>query len=155
MPAVALPEEQRSHKNVLVSLATPKIAVAVYGESGPTESEWKEYLRVLSKLEGSGNKLLVMTAGGGPNTIQREELERLTVSLDEQVRAAIVTTSRVVRGIVTALRWFRSDNYRAFDPKDLKAAFTYLQLSDAEQTAVRDLATTMAERLGVREAVRL
>ena len=49
---------------------------------------------------------LVLTAGGGPNTKQRQTIRDLL--RDTPVPAAVVSDAPLVRGIVTALSWFNS-----------------------------------------------
>jgi hypothetical protein len=135
-------------RNVLIDLATPRVAVAVFTEGSPSDEEWVEYIETLRRLGDASHRTLVFSAGGGPTALQREDLERLTEE-QEHVKVAVITRSLVARGMVTALRWLRRDANAAFEPGKLDAAFDYLGLDDPERHRARELAVRLAERLGL------
>ncbi len=153
MAAIALPKEQASHESVLCALVSPQLAVAVWSERTPPEIEWKEYVRVLSAMSSSNNRMIVFSAGGGPNAMQRQDLDELTEKKDDKVRVAIVTGSRIARGIVTAISWIRKDTHVAFNPTDVNKALDYLQLNEEQRKAVLEYAKLMGDKLKVRSKI--
>ena len=129
----------------LIRQLTDTLVVAVYGESSPTDADWERYMAVVKGLT-KPYRMVIFSAGGGPTTMQRRDVEEVTNG--QQSRVAVVTTSRVARGIVTAIAWFNRD-IKAFEPTKHVEAFTYLGLDDAERTKVLVAAKEMATELGV------
>lgn len=137
-------------RQVLIELATSRVAVAVFAEGTPSDEEWGEYLDALQSLGDSSHRTLVLSAGGGPTAAQREDLERLA-ERQEDVKVAVITRSLVARGMVTALRWFRREANAAFEPGKLDVACDYLGLDAAERRRAAEVAEVLAERLGISE----
>jgi hypothetical protein len=108
------------------------VLAAVHGREDPTDAEWTAYLtsaRGPTRYTGT----LVVTDGGGPNALQRKQLEDLPELRDLPV--AVVTASRAARGIVTAIGWF-GKAIKAFSPQHLPEALRYLRITPAEATRV-------------------
>ncbi|MEM7157467.1 MAG: STAS/SEC14 domain-containing protein [Myxococcota bacterium] len=94
----------------------------VHGADPPNDDEWARYADVLrDAANSSGRGLLALTDGVGPNALQRKQVS------DVKMRGAIVTLSRVARGIVTALGWVGVE-IKAFPPEDLEDALDYLEI---------------------------
>jgi hypothetical protein len=108
-------------------------------------------MSTLSKMSHARNRIVVFSAGGGPTPTQRKELEDLTATKAEDLRVAIITASRVARGIVTAIRWYRGDSNVAFDPKNVDLAFNFLELTAEEREFVLAYTFAMGDRLGITE----
>ncbi len=107
------------------------ILVTVHSAAPPRDDEWTRYLRDAGTTGLTGN--LVLTDGGGPNAMQRKQIEELP-----QIRllpTAVVTTSRLVRGIVTAISWM-GKNIRAVAPTALDAAFDYMQVKPVARASL-------------------
>lgn len=138
-------------RNVVAERVSDQLIVAVYSAKTPEDDEWKQYLEVLSTLEGD-QSMLVLSAGGGPNTLQRRDLEAVTKRHDGRV--AVVTTSRMARGIVTALSWLGT-KIKAFDPRSLDDAMTFLELDEALRASALARARDLATQMGVAEALQL
>jgi hypothetical protein len=83
--------------------------------------------------------LLVYSLGGSPSATQRTEMTRSLRSRLNVHRTAVVTSSPLVRGVVTAINWFVRPELRspAFAPNELDAAFDYLHLDMATRTLFR------------------
>ena len=107
-----------------------RLHIIVHSEATPTEREWDVYLAEFP----AGDKLveykvIVYSLGGGPNGAQRS---RLVHQLRGGApRAALVTSSSLMRGIGTAVSWFIR-SLKVFSLKDRAAAFRYLDLSSDE-----------------------
>lgn len=115
--------------------------------SAPGESDWAEYMEWLTAAldeKGRGKlEILVYERGPGPNAAQRKQLRTLVEERD--VKVAVVTTSPVARGVMTALSWFaKSAVYRAFAPAELESAFEFLELDHRAKTAVRQVIDDVA-----------
>ena len=135
-------------RQVAIELATPRVAVAVFGDKSPSDFEWQDYMSKLTQLGSGGHRTLVLTRGGGPSVLQREQLAEL-MDRQRDVKVAVLTDSVFARGIVTALRWFRRDANAAFDPRELEAALDYLELDERERERVRALVPKLVSYLGL------
>lgn len=99
--------------------------VLVHTKDSPTDEEWKTYCDDARKWREQIRGILVLSEGGGPNSVQRGELE---VALDRpEAKTAVVTLSRVARGIVTAMSWF-TPKIKAFSTLQVPAALEYLEV---------------------------
>ena len=125
--------------------------VAVDGTEAPGDEEWERYLSSLREI-GPSESLLIFSWGGGPTMKQRREL-------DEAVKhhlgkVAVVTGSRVARGIVKAISWTGKD-IRGFGFDRINDAFTYLDISESKRQQVLHYARLLAEELGLDQQSRL
>lgn len=102
-----------------------RIMIAVYAQKEPTDEEWSAYLDSVAALGLDGSRHLIVTAGGGPNSIQRKRLNDLLAG--RSIPVSVVTNSTTVRGITTALSWFNRD-IRAFSLDEFDAALRHLKI---------------------------
>jgi hypothetical protein len=107
-----------------------RLAIAVHSEQPPSDEEWAQWIALCRDRPGA-LRVLVETHGGGPNAKQRKALNDALGSRD--MRAAILTESLLVRGVVTALAWLGIP-LRAFTFDQVRLAADYLELSDPELT---------------------
>lgn len=138
--------------SVLIRRASPTLTVAVYGDDSPTNEEWGVYLDVVRSMD-PGYRMIVFSGGGGPTTMQRRDLEKITNHQDA-AGVAVVTSSRLARGIVTAIRWFNRE-IKAFEPSQRDEAFKFLSLDEREAKDVLRLAKDMAAQLGIADELLL
>lgn len=138
--------------SVLIQRASPNLVVAVYGNDSPTNDEWSVYLEVVRSM-APGYRMVVFSSGGGPTTMQRRDLEEITNQQDA-AGVAVVTSSRLARGIVTAIRWFNRE-IKAFEPSHRDDAFKFLSLDEREAKEALRLAKEMAATLGVSDHLQL
>lgn len=127
------------------------LLVAVYGERSPSDAEWSRYMATMRKITVD-DSLLIFSWGGGPTMKQRRELEEAVTH--HQGRVAVVTESRIARGIVKAISW-TGKQIKAFDFSRRDAAFEYLELDEDEQQAALETARALAEKLGLEFRSRL
>lgn len=144
-PSLANNLESGRRSTVVAERLSESLILAVYGEVAPGPREWAQYLEVLATLEGK-QALLVISAGGGPDTLQRRDLEAVTQRHEGPV--SVVTTSRVARGIVTALGWLGT-NIKSFDPRSVDDAMRFLGLDDETCRAALARARELAAEMGV------
>jgi hypothetical protein len=122
--------------------AIGNIDLVVTGQSAPTDKEWNEYVKHLSPMKPEDVRSLVFTEGGGPNAGQRKQLTEWLGP--GSTVAAIVTTSAVMRGIITALSWF-NPKVRIYAPSATIEAFEYLQIPESQY----DIIVREARKLGL------
>ena len=126
-----------------------RLVVTVHTAAVPKDSEWADYMaQVDAYLPLSAQRILVVSAGGGPNGPQRK---MMTDALNgAKVPVAIITSSVMMRGAAVAVSWF-NPSLQVFGPEGLESALDYLELTPWERTEsvrwVKELETQLG--LGV------
>ena len=81
--------------------------VVVHGARHPTDADWMIYLEALRQNVATLEAQLIVTDGGSPTTAQRRaSLELAGDQWERLPPTAVVTSSVLARGAVTALSWF-------------------------------------------------
>ena len=125
-----------------------RVTLALHGRSFPTDEEWAEFIalvrRVFDEVGWSTEKVvgIAVTDGGAPTARHRLQLREMFAG-HEAARAALLTTSRLARGIGIAVSLFLP-RVRIFAPRDVGAAARHLGLRDDELDGLGD----EIERLG-------
>jgi hypothetical protein len=115
--------------------------------SSPSDDDWRKLLDYLlahkDKLKGS---MVFVHGDGGLTAKQRSELAEVIKVMRPGFRSAVMTSSRVTRGVLTALNWLtkKHDDSSAFAPTDFDGAAAFLGMGIPEKHAARAL----AEKLG-------
>lgn len=102
------------------------VTLYVSAKRAPTNEDWDEYLEWYKRTTakpGAEVRTLVYDRSPGPTPTQRKLLNDVTAPC--KMRVAVVTPSPLIRGIVTAMNWFK-DGYKAFAPEDIHRAFEFL-----------------------------
>ena len=112
--------------------------LVVVGEKDPTAVDWKLYLDAIKETERRGLEItslrtLVFSDGAGPNAQQRKMLADHLNGRPSPL--AIVTGVTIMRGVITALRWFNPE-VRAFAPGDLQEALKFLDVPPYRQESI-------------------
>jgi hypothetical protein len=102
-----------------------RIMILVHAKDAPSDDEWKVYLKDATMSRDTIQGFLVVSEGGGPNTVQRAEMNEALEVEKRGPKTAVVTVSRIGRGIVTALSWF-NPGIKAFSTINVPAALDYL-----------------------------
>ena len=123
------------------------LVIAVNSANTPTDEDWNAFMQLVRrKFARERIRSLAVTAGGGPNTKQRQMIRDVIGT--EPVPAAVVSDAPLVRGIVTALGWFNSA-IRSFPfnrGAGLRDALTYLGFEGAmADRVVREVAEMQRE----------
>lgn len=112
--------------------------VVVAHSPGPVDDgDWERFLALTGRIvddKGSVNVMVRSEGSGGPNGLQRAKLE--AVAERGLLRVGVLTRSRVIRGIVTALSWIQKIDIKAFDPEDEAGLGAHLSLSDADRASL-------------------
>ncbi len=85
----------------------------------------------------------VWTDGGGPNSVQRNHFsDALGKTLP---RVAVLTDSRVIRGIITAIQWLGSMDIKGFAPRAIDEAIEFIDVSHRRAELTQAVETFRAE----------
>ena len=127
------------------------VLVVVHTSVDPSDEEWTSQCQTVEKHGAELSAVLVYSEGGGPSTKQRSQMRH---ALGERTAplTAIMTSSTVVRGIITSLNWFLDNRLSAFEPSELNRALAYIgfaEPSPARDALVRCL-NDRAQELGVK-----
>lgn len=128
-----------------------RFLILVHTKDAPEETEWKEYVAAARGWKKDIQAFLVVSEGGGPNAMQRAELDEAIDIERHPGKTAVVTVSRIARGIVTAISWF-SPGIKAFGTNQLAPAIEYLGASAAEVEAVINEVRRLKKDLGIGDA---
>jgi hypothetical protein len=115
----------------------------------PSDGDWQKLLDYLlahkDKLRGT---MVFVHGDGGLTAKQRSELAEVIKVMRPGFRSAVLTNSRVTRGILTALNWLtkKQDDSSAFPLSGIgfDEAVVFLSMGAPEKQAARAL----AEKLG-------
>ncbi len=108
------------------------VMLLVHRREAPTDPEWDVYIGECKRLleeAPSGLRALVVTEGGGPTVDQRRRLNEMLAG--RAARAAIISESIMIRGIVTAMSWW-NPLIKSFRKQELEPALAYVQLPLAD-----------------------
>jgi hypothetical protein len=100
----------------------------------PNDAEWEQYIAELAKHDPRQLRSLTFTDGGGPSAAQRKQVNDYLAG--QASPCAVVTSSSMVRGLVSALGWFNAQ-IKTYSPRDLDAALKHLAVTADEAPRVR------------------
>jgi hypothetical protein len=126
------------------------VMVQVHYGTAPDE-EWNAVVDDLERrlLELAG-VVAIALGEGGPTPSQRERLNAVVSRMPEATHFALLSDSRVTRGILTAINWLtgRHEQSHVFSADDLEGALRALRLTPEQSEEVR----AMVEQLKARAA---
>jgi hypothetical protein len=132
-------------------LFAPDLMLVVHGDKPPSDAQWNAFVDCMHARAVETKRVphtLVLSTGGSPNARQRAiSKERVSDLGDATERIAVLTSSAIVRGAVTALAWIVRNNFRAFAPSEMRAALLYLGV-DHPSDAIRSELHTLAKSCG-------
>jgi hypothetical protein len=115
------------------------LLLLAHDEHRPADDEWRGWLRAYETRSPHIRGVVVRTLGGGPSSSQRKELVQAMHTRTIPTPTAMLTSSAIVRGLLTALSWFlpaeRLPTMFALD--DVVAALTFLGVDVASEGGVR------------------
>ncbi|EDM79236.1 hypothetical protein PPSIR1_03828 [Plesiocystis pacifica SIR-1] len=127
----------------------PGVAVViVHTDEPPSDEDWDAHLELLVSLAGAVDRVLVYTGGAGPSVAQRRRTNEAFVRAGGTGVSAILTPSRMVRGIVKAFSWAMQGQMRAFAPSEFRRAVDFLGVPADDIAPVRALLDALLERAG-------
>jgi hypothetical protein len=107
--------------------------------SEPSDPEWGQFLQAQAAVLNDIKGVLVYSLSFGPNASQRARLNKLWSDVGVNPKIAVMTNSRINRGIVTAFTWLIGNRIQAFAPERYQDACNFLELSEKEKTAAHEL----------------
>jgi hypothetical protein len=115
------------------------LLLLAHDEHRPADDEWRGWLRAYETRSPHIRGVLVRTLGGGPSSSQRKELVQAMEAQTIRTPTAILTSSAIARGVLTALSWFLSAERlpKTFALDDVVAALTFLGVDAASEGSVR------------------
>lgn len=119
-----------------------KIVICVHRVGGH-EAEFDEAVDMMNDLPGD---LRILVARGGPNApspLQRSAINEVFERRD--VRIALMSSRRVIRGIVTVFNWLGTADVRAFPEHQLDDALRFLRATADRREVERVIARLCAE----------
>lgn len=110
--------------------------------------EWDEYLFFIREQIGTNKRFpfLVHADGAGPTAPQRQELNDVIAPIIKDMTCAVMTTSQIVRGIVTVMAWI-FPVYRPFRPDQLDDALKFLCVEEPDKPKVRKMLADLKDEL--------
>ncbi|MCA9653446.1 MAG: hypothetical protein H6712_11250 [Myxococcales bacterium] len=120
--------------------------VGVHGPDDPNDADWTAYLNAGREIMATGQDLCVLaySLGGGPNSVQRSQVNDLFKNRPQRV--AVMLNSALARGAVTALSWF-NNRIKAFNLEQVDEACRHLELSEAHTRRVKAALERLREQL--------
>jgi hypothetical protein len=127
--------------------------ILVVSDRDPSPNDWTEYMRALQAEERKGVDVsewrsLVFSDGGGPNASQRKAVSDLLKGRSSPL--AIVSGNALMRGVITALRWF-NPLCRAYAPHEVGEALKFLNVPLLKFDSIKQNALEIQRSLGLRQ----
>lgn len=135
-------------RTMAYKLYKQRILILVHTKDSPADAEWAAYLADARTWRDKIEGFLVVTEGGGPNTLQRGEMNDVLEAEKRGGKTAVVTLSRIARGIVTALSWF-NPGIKAFSTINVPAALDYLNVPKPDQDGLMMELKRLKGELGI------
>lgn len=124
-----------------------RLVVTVHTEAVPADDEWAVYVSgACDYLPLEDQRILVVSAGGGPNGKQRMMV--VDALKGARVPVAIITNSWLMRGSGIAVSWF-NPSLKVFGPDALDSAIDYLGLTVWERVESARCLKELEEGLGL------
>lgn len=124
------------------------VAIVVHTDEAPSDEEWDAYLAELVQSVSDINGLLVYSDKVGPSAPQRARSNEAFARAGKDIKTAIMTGSRVVRGIITAMNWALDGRVKPFTTLDFEGAMNYLGLDTEQQIRTRVALRQLARAAG-------
>jgi hypothetical protein len=115
------------------------LLLVAHDEEPPGDEEWARWLRDFDAHAPALRATLVCSTGGGPTSSQRKDLLAVIDRHKRVPRTLILTSSAVMRGLVTAIGWFLPAERRAkmYRPDEMARALEYLAVDPVTGRAVQ------------------
>lgn len=111
--------------------------------------DWATFLaevRRIGQSRGAVSFCVRIEGPGGPDAAMRAELNELADQFP--IRAAILTRSRLAKGVAMAISWIGKVEIKAFDPDDMTSAVAWLGIPESGHAELEAALRTLATELG-------
>lgn len=124
-----------------------RLVVTVHTDAVPSDEDWAAYMAQADAHKPlEEQRVLVVSAGGGPNGTQRKMM--VDVLQGARVPVAILTSSVLMRGAGVAVSWF-NPSLKIFGPFALEEAIDYLDLTSWERIEGMRVLYELHQELGL------
>lgn len=113
------------------------VLISVNTDVPPSDEDWDGYLEDVAREINNIKGVLVYSEAVGPSATQRARVDEASQQHDVELKTAIMTGSRLVRGVVTALNWAQGGKVKAFPTTGFQEAVDYLELDDEEKVKTK------------------
>jgi hypothetical protein len=121
------------------------LLLGVHSELAPSEREWDQYCSwIPGLLRHPNGACVVLTDGGAPSSAQRDFMRKHLGNASRWT--AVITDKALVRGVVTAIRWF-NPKVCAFAPWEFPEAFKFVGVSGVQARSVCDALSALDQQL--------
>jgi hypothetical protein len=121
--------------------------VIAHSDTAPTNEDYDQTLSGYHQHLGLFNKILISSGGGAPNSSQRKKTTEFWKGKIVP-KTAIMTSSRMARGVITALGWLMpSSQMVGVDFDDFPSAFRYLELPVDQHSKVIQVVIRLRKEL--------
>jgi hypothetical protein len=128
------------------------VFVIVHGPKPPTDAEYQATLQAYGKHLGRFRGILIHSDGGAPNSAQRKQTTDFWEGRNLP-KTAIMTSSSIARGVMTALNWFFPQKLKAVKEGDFLTAFEYLEVPSVERALAEQTVARLRNELANQSAV--
>ncbi len=123
------------------------VFVIVHSPQAPSDEDYRGALDGYAKHLGRFRSILIYSEGGAPNPAQRKRTTDFWQG-KELPPTAIMTSSTLARGVLTALSWFFPEQkLRAVKDNDFRTAFEHLQVPVSERAAAEQTVARLRREL--------
>lgn len=126
------------------------VMIVAHNKAPPSNEEFEAFSRLQAELVRAGQvqAMLVLSIGGGPGVEQRKKLAAIVEGLPVPP-TAMLTSSTLVRGVVTAINWIRPSSMKTFPPTAMTEALASLGAAPELHGAIKKRAFALLKELGV------
>jgi hypothetical protein len=125
------------------------VAVNVNTDLDPSDEDWDAYLKDITQYVKGLKGVLIYTPKSGPSAPQRARANAAFEGTKAGIPTAVMTGSRMVRGIVTAFSWALGGKIKAFAPNDFQGAVEYLELTPDDQLKAKVVLKQLARAANI------
>lgn len=122
--------------------------LVVHGARPASAPEWNRYLAEFILPSLSGVLIVVDSSYAGPTALQRAQATDAAKQAGIFPPIAVVTGSRMHRGIVTVVSWMQRGNLVAFSPRELSSAMDFVGIEPARRGVALSRVHELARRVG-------
>jgi hypothetical protein len=120
----------------------------VCGRHPIDDASWDKYLWFLKGelVPGTRPVALVYTEGAGPTVSQRQLVNELIVPVVGELKAAVLLSSNIARGIMTAMNW-TNPVHRSFAHDELDAAMAFIEIEREDIPKVQKMLVELRDEI--------
>lgn len=119
-------------KSQVLFVIEDRVLMVIQGNYRPTDESHSAFLQFMRDHGHEYDAMLVYSPGGTPDMVQRKKL--VAVLKLRRRPISVLTDSKIVRGVVTAVSWFVETPLKSFALADIDAAVSFIgQSANAER----------------------